>query len=299
MLMAYEEEVRLVLFVLADATSLNDNSFDVLLDIVLITNAPTGAVFPLVTRIGEPEDFPRGDRLRAEVWAILLGLFAGAWLNTHQPSRIQMLSTYVKDAGDYVVAHGQEPPVRRPLTGSALSQINWYGEVRDLRLDGQVDVVLPDKTTVTVRLDRLVVFDDLLGDEHLGPGEEYDDDGDVRMDGSAGDEGDAGSDASWETDEGPDEWIDVGTTDEPEVKVDEIRLNDKQPSAEDDVAQPVVASGTAQIGNVEMVDVEVPGGSLAVAKGKDEEDGPWKRFEILEEAPAVSVPTSCDALACG
>jgi ubiquitin-conjugating enzyme E2 O len=210
-----------------------------------------------------------------------------------------MLSKYIKDAGDYVAAHGQEPPARRPLTGSALSEIDWYGEVRDLRLDGRVDVVLPDKGIVTVSLDRLVVFDDLLGDDHLAPGDPFDDDGDVKMDGTTGD---LGSDASWETDEGPDEWIDAGT-EESGVKVDEIRLNGKPSVPEHDIA-PVPSNPAPQLQNeegrsgaaqtVEMVAVEVPGGSLAVAKGKDEEDGPWKRFEILEVAPAVSATVSSD-----
>jgi ubiquitin-conjugating enzyme E2 O len=198
-----------------------------------------------------------------------------------------MLSTLISEAGDYFAAHGQEMPPRKVRTGSELSPINWYGEVRDLRLNGEVDVMLPDKRTVTATLDRLVVFDDILGDDTGLLMDSFDPDGDVSM------EAEAGSEDSWETDDGPDEWIDVGT-DREVVTVDEIVL-DVQPSEDssmksESTAGPATttAGGSAAEKKVEVVDVEVPGGSLAVAKGKDEDEGPWKRFEILEQAPVVS-----------
>jgi ubiquitin-conjugating enzyme E2 O len=144
-----------------------------------------------------------------------------------------------------------------------LKSINWYGIVSDLLLDGRVVVQYPSGDTETLPLDRLYLLDDGLGPD----GHHHDDDG-MSVDQDSQD--------SWQTDSDADA---IGQS-----KVEDVdgQEDGDSPRGKQDVEQEK-ARGWAE----ETADADATAEVSMPAETEDEEN--WKRFEVLEDAPGVSV----------
>ncbi|KAF7320120.1 Isocitrate lyase [Mycena kentingensis (nom. inval.)] len=193
-----------------------------------------------------------------------------------------------------------EGPILRPSPDN--TSLTWIGEVTNVLLDGNVEVVHPNGVKHTYALTRLTKLYDGIdqledgmwddGSEGLPPGEEgqwdwgsdngsaddWGSNGYAGEDGDVveihGDEQDAGNDLvlSWPASAGPED-ADMET-----------------PRGDDALAESILE---AQFSNARLTDPDVPNDTEADAPedvplqdaDEDSEETPWKRFEILPSAP--------------
>lgn len=231
-------------------------------DFVLVANGSNGVPVPTVPRLGESEiltgQFPSVEGLRVEVRSLLFSL------------RTKLIRTQLSAIGLDQASRLGDAPAPLPQTGSSLSSIDWYGEVIDLLLDGQVLVRFPSGATAALPLDRIYHLDDGLDPDAMMGGEPFADD-DASMSGASA--------GSWETDggeefEGDEEMEEVGEMGwaEEEEVVEVVRETEK------------VLSGS---GGEEKKEegVSMP--------AEVEEHESWQRFMMLEQAPQVSCSLWC------
>ncbi|KAI0775899.1 hypothetical protein BD413DRAFT_610617 [Trametes elegans] len=187
----------------------------------------------------------------------------------------------------------EELPIRKPQKED--TDLNWFGEVLDLRLDGTIEVILPNGDTVVVPLDRLTrlydsveQLEDIWGDDE-GTVDEGDDVEVFEMD----------EDGHWieSTPDDEDEWESAEEDLDPEDAMD-VRSDgggEWSPS-NDTVIPPVqmdVDSVSAAAHNDRPRSPDVPKDATDGEDAEDDDvgslqdaDTPWKRFEVLPSAPA-------------
>lgn len=162
----------------------------------------------------------------------------------------------------------------RPAT-----DVDWIGEVVELHLDGTVGVRFPAGRTEVFPLARLMHLDDGLTPNELDGGG-FDAGSDLDMAYPSD-----GHDQGWETDEG---MVEDGR--EGSFSGESVGWADEDMEADvpGEVTAPAVHELTLEapvISAVDPVPVDVP----------SEEDHPsWRRFALLEEAPAVSLRALSD-----
>ncbi|KAF8575728.1 hypothetical protein K439DRAFT_1419556 [Ramaria rubella] len=224
-------------------------------------------------------------------------------------------------------ARGTPESAGRELDGrvkkmGSVGGINWFGEVTNLRTDGQIEVMLGSMDTIVVPLERLTrlqdgmdnAMADMWGDEYSEEhGFDGDEDGDVEI------QYENGSDAAWERYDGDfesaDEWEDVadGGDDWNSAAADVVSNGDITVDQESGIAEEVMEVDLpgAQVGvesppvnlSVPLVSdiAEISSGpssgvrspaeiDIAAKKAKDveddeDEDVPWQRFIVLPQAP--------------
>ncbi|KAK4700888.1 ubiquitin-conjugating enzyme E2 O, partial [Phenoliferia sp. Uapishka_3] len=220
-------------------------------DFVMITPGSNGVPIPTVPRLGESE--------------ILTGAFPSAELLRSQISVIGI------DRAHHI-SEAPEPSATSSDKVATLASIDWYGEVVQLLLDGQILVRFPSGRTAPIALDRVYHLDDGLDPEGLagmgGP------DGDVMMDDGSSD---GGSQGSWETDGGGEGGGDVEWVDAEEEGTGWAEEDDE-----------MVLEGFEEGVEVKEIVLEKEGAkeeeSLSLPKEVEEHED-WKRFTMLEEAP--------------
>lgn len=176
---------------------------------------------------------------------------------------------------------GDRPPYPKSDSAS-LAPVNWVGEVCDLLTDGRVTVRFPSGVKESFPLDRIYLLDDGLGhDGGMEPGD------DVM------DEDDALSAGSWETDpedmpggldwhahdQQDEEMSDAGWAEEDEEEAQENGLEVKE------IILGEEEQGEEEQGEEEHGEEAKTAGVSMPAEVEDDEN--WKRFLMLEEAPAV------------
>ncbi|KAI0638530.1 hypothetical protein C8Q77DRAFT_1091600 [Trametes polyzona] len=194
----------------------------------------------------------------------------------------------------------EEAPLRRAQKGD--DSLNWFGEVLDLRLDGSIEVILPNGDTVVVPLERLTrlydsveQLEDLWGDDE-GTVEDDDEVEVWEMD----------QDGHWvegTIDDDDDEWESADEELDPEDSMDVEAGGDWSPST-DTVIPPVHVETSMPVDPVPAVNgrptssasgraasPDVPKDAAEVddvdhtASPQIPADSPWKRFEVLPSAP--------------
>ncbi|CCM05195.1 uncharacterized protein FIBRA_07404 [Fibroporia radiculosa] len=258
-------------------------------DLVFIhkEGSTNGVEPPMVPRIGEVEDWVREPPVVSES-----GHLSG-WRREMADIGNRIAERRGKDS---TIEEGQ---IRLPEEGS--SRLNWFGEVIELRLDGTVEIMLPDLSVAVLPLQRLTKLYD--GTDHLDD-----------MWGDDASEGEEGSNIDmeenveyWAMDE-EGHWVedDVAAADEWEstdeddgMDVDEERWSSSSPTVlqVQDVGIPSVTEPAS------IVAPSVPTTSSAarsaspdvprdasededLIKAEVDDNHPlWKRFDVLPSAP--------------
>ncbi|OBZ79709.1 E2/E3 hybrid ubiquitin-protein ligase UBE2O [Grifola frondosa] len=218
------------------------------------------------------------------------------------------------DIGNAIAEHrGKDPSTEEGTIKRAQKNdhsLNWFGEVVDLRLDGTVEVVLPDSTTVVLPLQRLTrlidgldQIEDLLEDEEADESMDEDEEQDQvwEMD----DEGrwverDSADADDWEStdeedsmdvdDEG--DWSPSAPTVLPPHEIDTPMMSvsrSETPHGDEPhllQALPAESSLRPHLPDVPKDAIEVDDVVVTVEDGEDDNSSPWQRFEILPSAPA-------------
>lgn len=171
----------------------------------------------------------------------------------------------------------QSPRTPPSLPRYQPDDVDWYGVVVDLALDGKATVEFPNGKRASVPHQRLYILDDGLEDEHThedGEGSAHGSDDDQFMDVDSNPD----TDKSWTTEDDEDPHA-TGWADEEEEKKDQS--GEQESSGEDvAVAKPdgPVSAGPALAPEVEAKSVPAPPEVEDVAS--------WQRFAILEEVPS-------------
>ncbi|KAH9855005.1 hypothetical protein C2E23DRAFT_875028 [Lenzites betulinus] len=184
----------------------------------------------------------------------------------------------------------EETPLKRAEKGD--KSLDWFGEVLDLRLDGTVEIVLPNSDTVVVPMERLTrlydsveQLEDLLGDEE-----------------GTMDDGDNDSVEVWEMDQDG-HWVE-GTIDDDDDEWEsadedldgddmDVDNGDEWSPSADTVTVPPPANvvpapaNTAPATKADPVPTAPPDTKAATVNEDAAQDAetPWKRFEVLPSAP--------------
>ncbi|KAI0355359.1 hypothetical protein OH77DRAFT_1403203 [Trametes cingulata] len=246
-----------------------------------------GAKAPMVPRIGEVEEWVR------EAPTVGPNGQLGGWRREMTEIGTRIAEQRGKEGSI------EEAPLRRPQKGD--TSLNWFGEVVDLRLDGTIEVVLPNGDTVVVPLERLTrlydsveQLEDMWGDDEgtIEEGDEVevwemdqdghwvegtiDDDDEWE---SADEELDPDDSMEVETDEGGD-WSPSNDTVIPPLHV--------EPMAVDAVVSPELRPTSAAGGRPDSPDVPKDATDVEDVEPATQDalaDTPWKRFEVLPSAP--------------
>lgn len=245
-------------------------------DSVLISDRPTGWAGPFLTTVGDPR--PDYDD-------------------------IQMHDDLMNAEMTIVALQGYEDKNTKP--GSEATEIDWYGTVEELLLDGTCRVRLPCGKRVVEKLDKLQILSDssfgmhehaMLDDDMHDPWDmdaeaNYDDD----MYDEYDDEFDDEEDAMWVDQDGQvvgngrDDWEDMsdGAHEVAEIHVDEPEAVGKK---EDDAPAAIDAKETAQkaleaiVPSSNSTSSEEPSTPTELAAASSDSD--WNQFAVLESAPA-------------
>ncbi|KZT05999.1 uncharacterized protein LAESUDRAFT_759881 [Laetiporus sulphureus 93-53] len=261
-------------------------------DLVFIHNEGTtnGAEYPMVPRIGEVEEWVR------ELPMVNPNGQLGGWRRDMADIGARIAERRGKDPSI------EEGHIQRPKKDD--HRLNWFGEIIDLRLDGNVEVFLPDSTTTVLPLSRLTKLydgleqiEDLWGD--VSEGEEGSEmNGEKEVEEWAMDES-----GNWveSTGEDAEEWE---SAEENEMEVEEDRwssssptvhpLHHAEPSALVDSAIEIAENSTPQPlsppSAARPLSPDVPQDAIEEVEmdgtEASENETPWKRFEILPSAPA-------------
>lgn len=262
-------------------------------DIVLIGRSDNGCEPPRVPRIGEfdePADDP--DQMRATMTRLALSNrlstafnAMGSWFT----ARLGMSSDQVR------------PPGVSPYDlNKSLDAVDWYGEVLDLRLDGLVEIVLPNGRVVVERMERLSILNEAGDPPFDGEGDEEGDemlvgeeDGEWTDDGSyvEGEELIQGEVDAWEAmDADDDEGRELDATEDLTMlsaSLDTGRNLITPPSVPASCTPFVPTAAAASTPSVQP-SANVPSLSdlLSTSASSTPKDDPhWERFAMLEEAP--------------
>ncbi|KAL7282655.1 hypothetical protein ACG7TL_004128 [Trametes sanguinea] len=257
-----------------------------------------GAKPPMVPRIGEVEEWVREPPTVGPTGQL------GGW----RREMAEIGARIAEQRGTEGAV--EELPIRRPQKGDA--SLNWFGEVLDLRLDGTIEVILPNGDTVVVPLERLTrlydsaeQLEDMWGDDEgtIEEGEEVevwemDQDGHW-VEGTLDDE----DEDEWES---ADEEIDEDVDDEDDMDVEPIPgggdwspsndtvippLHVDAPMAVDSAAAAAAPPSSSEppstTGRPKSPDVPQDAAASEESEHEPEEpaDTPWKRFEVLPAAP--------------
>ncbi|EJF62287.1 hypothetical protein DICSQDRAFT_104652 [Dichomitus squalens LYAD-421 SS1] len=251
--------------------------------------ATNGVESPMVPRIGEVEEWVR------ESPTVSPNGQLGGW-------RRQMADIGTRIAEERGREGSvEEPPIRRPQKGD--TSLNWFGEVIDLRLDGTVEIMLPNADVMVVPLNRLTrlydsveQLEDLWGDDEgtVDEGEEVEV-WEMDQDGHWV-EGTAEDDDEWESAEEDEDIVMEDAMDVDNV----VGGGDWSPST--DTVIPPLHGTPISVGAIAAPDdsrptssngrphsPDVPKDAIEVDGEDESEEGsekPWKRFEVLPSAPA-------------
>nr|CDI51712.1 conserved hypothetical protein [Melanopsichium pennsylvanicum 4] len=252
-------------------------------DSVMIAERPTGWAGPFLTTVGDPRrDYDDHD-------------MHTALMNT-----------------EMVIATYQFPEVKEARSAAKATEIDWYGTVEELLLDGSCRIRLPSGRTLIEKLDKLQILSDsnfgmhehAIMDENdpwdMNPDDEvmYDDDYNSELD---------DEDAMWMDDNGEvviggrDDWEDVSDAgaapevaeiyvDEPEPEVAEIGA----PTAPSDASSAAVSESLQS--TTATTSKEAAPEALAAVASTSEPSIPtelaaastsseWNQFTVLESAP--------------
>jgi len=249
-----------------------------------------GAEAPMVPRIGEIEDWVREPPM----------MHGNGHLGGWRREMAEIGNRIAERRGrDPTIEEGE---IQRPQKGSL--RLNWFGEVTELRLDGTVEVLLPDSTLAVLPLQRLTKLydgleqlEDLFGDD-ASEGEEGSDmeeevsvwalDDEGRWVQNVQDDGE-----EWSTDEDEDEPMDVdeegwSSSDPTVLQLHDIEaaiISETPLNAPGDAAlEPLPPSVTAR-----PLSPDVPKDATEIEEVDkaeiDDTDARWKRFEMLSAAP--------------
>ncbi|KAI0722317.1 hypothetical protein C8T65DRAFT_628933 [Cerioporus squamosus] len=189
----------------------------------------------------------------------------------------------------------EEPPFKRPEKGD--TSLNWFGEVVDLHLDGTIEVVLPHGDKVTVPLSRLTrlydsveQLEDLWGDDEgtVEEGEEvevWEMDEDGRWVEGTADDGEEWESAEEGEDEEMHDAMDVEDASgewspSTDTVIPPLQVETAQSPSHPDDSRPTSSSGRPR-------SPDVPKDAMDIEDDPEEgsSESPWKRFEVLPEAP--------------
>ncbi|KAH9899514.1 hypothetical protein C8Q73DRAFT_639825 [Cubamyces lactineus] len=193
----------------------------------------------------------------------------------------------------------EEAPIKRPQKSD--TSLSWFGEVLDLRLDGTIEVILPNSETVVVPLERLTrlydsvdQLEDLWGDDEgtIEEGEEVevwemDQDGHW-VEGTIGDDDEwESADEELDADDGMDvESAEGGGDWSPSTDTVIPPLHVEPPSMVVDSTTPSEPPRpTSTEGRPHSPDVPKDATEPDDAEHDAHTDTPWKRFEVLPSAP--------------
>ncbi|KAI0371562.1 hypothetical protein BV20DRAFT_965322 [Pilatotrama ljubarskyi] len=248
-----------------------------------------GAKAPMVPRIGEVEEWVRDPPTVGPNGQL------GGW-------RREMTEIGTRIAEQRGMEGSvEELPIKRPQKSD--TSLNWFGEVVDLRLDGTIEVILPNGDTTVVPLDRLTrlydsveQLEDMWGDDE-GTVEEGDEvevwemdqdghwvEGTIDDDDeweSADEELDPDDSMDVETDEGGGDWSPSTDTVIPPLHVE-------TPMAVDSDLPPEPRPTSAVGGRPHSPDVPKDATDIEDAQPVAQDtlaDTPWQRFEVLPSAP--------------
>lgn len=210
---------------------------------------------------------------------------------------LQSASSFIRSSLGLTVA-----PVS-PITphyelGRNLSAITWYGEVKDLRLDGKVEITLPDGCVVVEELQKLSILNEGADSEWSMAAMDGEGEADADMGDGEWEDYVSGSDMG----EGDVFEIEVDQWEGAEDDVDAVAGDDegKRWDMEDDVAdeEAVDASMTTTAASGKTIttphlvaSAPIPMGDLQELAARTgppasvEDDPRWERFAMLEEAP--------------
>lgn len=195
--------------------------------------------------------------------------------------------------------------------------IDWFGEVTDLRSDGLIEVTLPNFNKVIVPLQRLTLLqdgldptvEDMWGDEYDDEqADDIDDDMEIEYDDPR--DADAHSEGSWETvpEEDREEWTEE--QDEDSMDVDPVQANAEGPPAAavapapaseptPETGSPPLLTPSAATANGAPIELRTPSPLPATASSSripqptrqsilsgSDDDEAWQRFAVLPSAPA-------------
>ncbi|KAL6309869.1 hypothetical protein BKA93DRAFT_814242 [Sparassis latifolia] len=246
-----------------------------------------GVETPMVPRIGEVEEWVREAPIVSENGQL------GGWRREMADLGNSIAERRGKDTA---IVEGN---IQRPQKGNPC--FNWFGEVAELRLDGTVEVVLPDSTSTMLPLERLTkLYDGLEQLEELWGDDDSDGEEGSNMGGEENVEVWAmDDDGHWvENDEDGDDWE---STDDDGMDLDEEGWSSSSPTVlhTHDIDAPLVTNSTpeAMDSDEEMASTpatrpqspDVPRDATDVedAEGAEEDSKPpWKRFEVLSSAPS-------------
>ncbi|KAI0068302.1 hypothetical protein BV25DRAFT_1911299 [Artomyces pyxidatus] len=260
---------------------------------------------PKVPRIGEVEPWVR------EVPTVNANGQYGGWRKTMSDLGMDIARRRESDS----IVEGR---IRKPAPDD--TSVNWFGEVSELRLDGNVEVTLPNGTVSVFPLERLTrlydtleQLEDLWGDEMSAQDEgedetandeevwAMDEDGhwQAQPDGADGDE--------WEeTDDDGQSFIDMddgegdgeagehlkegngvqgGWWDQILSTSDKPQVDQQDPADVSQVPSSTLRSSSPDVPKDAMEKDEEPDDIEEIDEKVDDSDSPWKRFDLLPEAP--------------
>lgn len=245
-----------------------------------------GAQPPMVPRIGEMEDWVR------ESPVTHLG---------ESPHLAGWRRVMAEIGNDIAQRRGKDPTIeegklKRPQPND--TSLNWFGEVIDLRLDGTVDVMLPDSTANNLPLERLTrlydgleQLEDMWDDDLSESGDSYGSQDEPEQVWAMNERGewevDADDGEDWSTDEGEamevdgNGWLSSDPTAmqlAEDVAVAEIKV----PAEEDATPEPPAAEARPV---PEHIPEDVGPAENGLAASEEEKEKYWKRFEILPSVP--------------
>ncbi|SPO20472.1 uncharacterized protein UTRI_00872_B [Ustilago trichophora] len=247
-------------------------------DSVMISERPTGWPGPFLTTVGDPrpdyEDMKmHNDLMNAEM-------------------------TIVQLQGD---VH------KKARSGAEATEIDWYGTVEELLLDGTCRVRLPCGKKLVEKLDKLQILSDsgfgmhehAMMDEddpwNMDADADYDDD---MYDDEYDDDEYADEDAMWIDDNGEvveagrNDWEDVsdGVPEVTEIHIDEptvAEIHTDEPEVAANAATPAASTSATASKALEAIDasnsVEDPSAPTELASASSSTE--WSQFSVLESAP--------------
>ncbi|PSS37603.1 hypothetical protein PHLCEN_2v530 [Hermanssonia centrifuga] len=244
-----------------------------------------GAQKPMVPRIGEVEDWVR----ESLIIHLRENGHMGGWRRELAEIGNNIAAARGKDS------NLEEGTLQRPRKDDA--SLNWFGEVVDLRLDGTVEVMLPDATLTTLPLERvtrlydgLEQLEDMWGDDMSESGDSYESDGEEEL---------------W-TQDANGRWVFSGhveeddwSTDEAEVDGDAMDVDEEGWSSSDptalqsaDTSPPHMSPFDIEPMTVRPASPDVPKDAIEVDEddrgadsADDDDDSGWKRFKVIPSAP--------------
>ncbi|KAL0951414.1 hypothetical protein HGRIS_008106 [Hohenbuehelia grisea] len=186
-----------------------------------------------------------------------------------------------------IMINGPMDAVQMTQSSDSEAIFNWFGEVRNLRLDGLIEVMHPDRSIAIYPLQRLTKlydamhqFEDGLFDEDS---EEYY--SDEEMDASEVYTMD--ENGQWQPDENGEEWEEMDTDDDGDIAIENVQ-SDIETTSNLQPPSPIVQVKPANLS-------QAPSAARTANSTSNEEDeleetnkaetSHWTRFQVLPSAP--------------